>query len=184
MRLLQEKFKGGEQMDNAFQGSICIVLGIMMLMNAWGAWALNDTSTQIQPIDDYEATGGGQFTAKVTVMNVGTTPDTFVVSAMGLGVGQMNVVPPEQSIGVGQSADFYITFGVGDVDTETERDVTVVATAMGSQEKDERTFKVTIMPSSDGDNARDLVPAIVGVVVMAVVIAAIWLWRRRRTTAS
>lgn len=172
-------------MGNAFQGSICIILGIMMSMNAWGAWALNDTSTQIQPIDDYEATGGGQFTAKVTVMNVGTTPDTFVVSATGLEVGQMHVVPPEQSIGVGQSADFYITFGVGDVDTETERDVTVVATAMGSREKDERTFKVTITPSSDGDDARggwgDLVPAIVGVVVVAVAIAAIWLWRRRRT---
>lgn len=175
-------------MGNAFQGSICIILGIMISMNAWGAWALNDTSTQIQQIDDYEATGGGQFTAKVTVMNVGTTPDTFVVSAMGLGVSQMYVTPTEANIGVGGTEDFYITFGVGDVDTETERDVTVAATAMGSREKDERTFKVTIKPSSDGDGTRDewgdLVPAIVGVVVVAVAIAAIWLWRRRRASVG
>jgi len=121
------------------------------IVDSW-VWRPPNGIPQIQPIEAYNAYGGKEFTAKVGVKNVGTTSDTFVVSALGSGVGQLFVTPPEAKIGPSSTEYFYITFGVEDVGAETDRYVTVKATAMGSRKTDERTFKVTIKPTTDGDD--------------------------------
>ncbi|MBA7626190.1 hypothetical protein ES703_33634 [subsurface metagenome] len=121
------------------------------IVDSW-VWRPPNGIPQIQPINDYEAYGGKEFTAKVGVRNVGTTSDTFVVSALGSGVGQLFVTPPEAKIGPSSTEYFYVTFGVEDVGAETSRYVTVKATAMGSRKTDERTFKLTIKPSPNGDD--------------------------------
>lgn len=117
------------------------------IVDSW-VWRPPNGIPQIQPIDAYEAYGGEAFTARIMVRNIGTTSDTFVVSALGSGVGQLFVTPPEAKIEPGDTEYFYITFGVEDVSTEVKRYVTVKATAMGSRKTDERTFELTIKPGN------------------------------------
>lgn len=103
------------------------------------------TDTALSPTNP-EIYGGKLFPIEITVSNVGTSADTFVVSLGGQYFSLASVNPGEQNISSGEAKSFILWLIASEMDAITVTTATVNVEAMGSGESTSFSFDLAIKP--------------------------------------